>query len=627
MSRFVVPVLRLAAGLSALTGLLPSAVTAKPRQPKIVVAIIVDQFSAWQADQRLPLLPATGGFARLRQQGTWFRDVRYPFATTETACGHPALFTGKEPRQTRVVSNDVPDICPANGQDCVPGQPVRDADGTTQMASQVHIGTATSGRVGDRMALDLQPLSGPGGTPNPDAALVGDSLPAKWRRVALSCKDRGAGFATGHHADAMMWWSASKRQFVSPNGQIPVWAGDLVTPLAQDKPLLWTALDPDFLVRHAGSDQASGEAAAEGTTAGVVLAAYGQTLPKDVQRNLGPNGKDMRGYSFRTSPYCDASVLQLAHRALQHYRPNKHSPPLFLGLSLSSNDYIGHAYGPHSHESWDNLLRLDQQLAVLFAELDRRAGPDGWALALTADHGVVPLPETPNTQRYLVRGPGGGTLWQLPHAPTVAGDHRLSQGVFQQQAEAAAQRALQPWFVSHPRRDSSPLVTGVGAPFVFLGPALRGEGPDALPPAESDRVVAAIAQALLALPGTLAVYDTLQPHGYGLHNGQCPPLVEPPLDSPALTRADDPLLQALVCRTITPALETPQQRRLYIVTHQGYFFGTDDTPGAGVNHGTPHLYDRSVPLLVRGVGAAKGRVMAQSKETRLFVQWLLQWTR
>ena len=627
MSRFVVPAQRLAAGLCALVVVLPGAATAKPRQPSIVVAVIVDQFSAWQAHQRLPLLPATGGFARLRQQGTWFRDVRYPFATTETACGHPALFTGKEPRQTRVVSNDVPEICPANAKDCVAGQPVRDADGTTQMASQVHIGTATPGRAGDRMALDLQPLSGPGGTPNPDAALVGDSLPAHWQRVALSCKDRGAGFATGHRADAMLWWSASKRQMVSPNGQIPVWASDLVTPLSQAKPLLWTALDPAFLARHAGADQTAGEAAGAGATAGVVLPAYGQTLPKDIQQNLGQDGKDLRGYSFRTSPYCDASVLQLAHRALQHYRPNKNSPPLFLGLSLSSNDYIGHAYGPHSHESWDNLLRLDQQLAALFAELDRRAGPDGWALALTADHGVVPLPETPDPQRYLVQGPGGGTLWQLPPAPAVAGGHRLSQGAFQRAAEVAAVQALHPWFANHPRRDVSPLVTGVGAPFVFLGPALRGEGPDALPPAESDRVVAAIAKALLDLPGTLAVYDTLQPQGYGLRNGQCPPLVEPPLEAPAITRADDPLLQALVCRTITPELETPQQRRLYIVTHQGYFFGTDDTPGAGVNHGTPHLYDRSVPLLVRGVGAAKGRVMAEAMGTQLFVEWLSRWAR
>src|SRR5439155_259511 len=57
--------------------------------------------------------------------------------------------------------------------------------------------------------------------------------------------------------------------------------------------------------------------------------------------------------------------------------------------SLSVNDYVGHVFGPRSWESLDNLLRLDAALARFMDGLDRRFGPGGWALLLTADHGVL----------------------------------------------------------------------------------------------------------------------------------------------------------------------------------------------------------------------------------------------
>ncbi|HSI05589.1 MAG TPA: hypothetical protein VLC93_13975, partial [Myxococcota bacterium] len=59
----------------------------------VVVTIIVDQFAAWVASERLETLPADGGFARLRREGTYVRAIRYAHAATETACGHAALFT------------------------------------------------------------------------------------------------------------------------------------------------------------------------------------------------------------------------------------------------------------------------------------------------------------------------------------------------------------------------------------------------------------------------------------------------------------------------------------------------------------------------------------------------------
>jgi arylsulfatase A-like enzyme len=67
--------------------------------------------------------------------------------------------------------------------------------------------------------------------------------------------------------------------------------------------------------------------------------------------------------------------------------------PDVLVLSLSGNDYVGHDYGPYSHEVLDMTVRTDRQLAAFFGFLDDRVGLDRTLLVLTSDHGAVPLPE------------------------------------------------------------------------------------------------------------------------------------------------------------------------------------------------------------------------------------------
>ena len=66
------------------------AAPAAPRAWPIVVSIVIDQEAAWLAAERWPLLPADGGLARLRREGTYAADMRYAHAATDTAPGHAA---------------------------------------------------------------------------------------------------------------------------------------------------------------------------------------------------------------------------------------------------------------------------------------------------------------------------------------------------------------------------------------------------------------------------------------------------------------------------------------------------------------------------------------------------------
>lgn len=68
-------------------------------------------------------------------------------------------------------------------------------------------------------------------------------------------------------------------------------------------------------------------------------------------------------------------------------------------VNLKGPDYTAHRFGPRSPELRDTLAELDRALARALELLDRRAGPGGTLLVLTADHG---MPDEP---------PRGGRHW------------------------------------------------------------------------------------------------------------------------------------------------------------------------------------------------------------------------
>ena len=71
----------------------------------------------------------------------------------------------------------------------------------------------------------------------------------------------------------------------------------------------------------------------------------------------------------------------------------------FLGVSFSVLDDVGHAFGPESREIEDVLRQLDVTLGALIAHLDAKVGRANYALALSADHGVAPIPVPPRGGR------------------------------------------------------------------------------------------------------------------------------------------------------------------------------------------------------------------------------------
>jgi len=515
-------------------------VSGPPGGRPLVVSIVVDQLAAWIAAERFPQLPEDGGFARLRREGLYLQDLRFAHAATDTAPGHAALYTGRVPRETAIVANE---IIPAPGQ---PGHSfLADADAKL-------IGV-TAGKL-DRPGSSLARLP-------PDVETVADRFVAEVAGAqvfSFSLKDRGTLLAAGRRPALALWLDVELGELVTSSffPPPPAWATgpggkDAFATLARQG---WTmdGLELAWVQGHAETPDAQ---EGEGDYAGL-----GTTFPH-------PIGSVK---ALRATPFGDRVLFDVARAAVEAARTS--DKPTLLALSLSAHDYVAHVFGPHSWEAWDELYRLDRALGDFLTFLDRTVGPSGYAVMLTADHGSGALPELSETAKdpwcqAVQRAGGSEDRWQRG----CMRRHRIVPRDLLPELEKAANGTL-----GRGRPPEEKWIAGVAEPYLYLSPKAR-----ALPAAERARLIRALTS-VLRPAGIIQVIDPHQAAGPCSHDGM--------------------ELAELVCRATRPDSEGD----LYLLPDRGVFFDPALAVGKGASHGSPYLYDRAVPLLVR----APGRVAA-----------------
>jgi hypothetical protein len=369
---------------------------------------------------------------------------------------------------------------------------------------------------------------------------------------SFSLKDRGALPAAGRRPTLALWLDVPSQQFVSSTAYAapPAWAAPLggADAVAAARAGGWT-LDADagrFVAEQAEtSDDQDGEGDLDG---------LGRRFPHAV-----PSAKALRATALG-----DRLLFGLARGALGEIAAatKAGAPTALLSLSLSSHDYVQHVFGPDSWEAWAELLELDRQLGALLGEADRAVGAERWALLLTSDHGGGALPEV---GFRLAGGPCPGNGAADPWERSCEPRRRLAPDDVITSVEQGIAAELGP----------GPWVRGFADPFVYLSPRGHALAGDA-----RARLVRAAGEALRRL-GVRAVVDAR---------------------ARAERCADAASLDGLVCRAIDP--DGPAD--LFLLVAPGAFFEADLVPGFGMNHGSPYLYDRAVPLVVR----APGRVQA-----------------
>ncbi len=494
------------------------------REAHVTVALVVDQLALWHVQERFPVLPETGGFARLLREANAAEELRYGYVQTSTAMGHSSLFSGLSPHESLITSNEV------LGPDGKPRAIV--ADPNVRL-----VGAAGAlDRAGASLASFAQ-----------DKETLADALRRQRPDVTIACmsmKDRGAVFACGRAPDAVLWFDAKENAFVSSTAygnELSALAGGFgargVAAQYQAEP--WQRLDAAWLSERGlrrGADVGQGD-----------FEGLGKLFPHHFDRGKLP------GRAMLATPMADELLTDLVLFTLDSLPPAKDA---FVAVSFSAHDYVLHIFGPETEEAYDALLRLDRQLARVLDRLDHLYGPSGYSVVLSADHGGPPHPEGKLGQHC--SAPGDKDRFERPCTDQL----RIREVDLTARAQAAAEKAVQ----------AGSWVLGTSEPFVVLTPEAR-----ALPQEKLDALITSIREELEQMPGVAQVVDAR-----GSLERVCPGYHDDSLD-------------ALICRS----LAGPERGDLLVLPKPGAFFDSGYVDGDGCNHGTPYLFDRAVPLIVR----------------------------
>lgn len=339
-----------------------------PRQttepPRLVVTVIVDQLRGDLLDRYDSLF--TGGFRRILDQGLSFPNTTHDHARTSTAVGHASLSTGVFPSRSGIVANEWQ-------------EPFGD---------------------GWRLVYSLKDtLSGIVGLPEYEGRSPNNLFRtglADWVSeahpeaivFAVSRKDRGAILMAGKTAGHVYWFMNEEGRFATSHfyrSEYPEWVSEFN---AVDVPRLlgdsiWESTIPPGAEALARADSF----AFEGD--GVHTAFPHRFLEEEEARDP----KALSLWAAEVTPFVDEAVLGLVVEGMRELGLGQDAALDFLSVSLSQTDNVGHEYGPISTEQLDNLLRLDRALGDFLSFLDDFVGEGNWVLALSADHGVMTMPE------------------------------------------------------------------------------------------------------------------------------------------------------------------------------------------------------------------------------------------
>ena len=93
------------------------------------------------------------------------------------------------------------------------------------------------------------------------------------------------------------------------------------------------------------------------------------------------------------SPFGNELLVDFAGELLSREQLGTRNATDLLAVSFSSNDSVGHTYGPDSPQVRDIAVRTDRAIGRLLEQVDKLVGLQHTLVAFTADHGVAPLPE------------------------------------------------------------------------------------------------------------------------------------------------------------------------------------------------------------------------------------------
>jgi predicted AlkP superfamily pyrophosphatase or phosphodiesterase len=341
---------------------LTAPIGAQHTPPRLVVILVVDQMRADYVQTYGHQW--TRGLRRLVDTGASFPLAEYPYALTVTCAGHATISTGAVPSTHGMIGNGWYDRALGKNVTC------------TEDAS------AASVPFGGRNGVETHSTRYLRTTTFADELRL--HAPRTPTVVSLSLKPRSAIMLAGHGSPTTyaVWtesdgtWATSSAYAATAPPVVDRWAAN--NPVDAFYGRTWEKLLPADAYLYDDAQVREPEA---------------HLFPHRLESSAGtPNNQFVSRWS--QSPYSDAALGSLGQHLLRELQLGQATTGTdILAISFSALDYVGHAYGPRSHEVQDTLARLDHTIGELLETLDTLVGRDRYVVALSADHGVAPVPE------------------------------------------------------------------------------------------------------------------------------------------------------------------------------------------------------------------------------------------
>src|SRR5256886_7365239 len=512
-------------------------------RPRLVLLIVVDQFR-YDYLKSFGALFGPRGLGRIRRRGADWTHANFDHVPTFTEPGHAVFMTGAWPSPTGIVANDWYE------QDT--GRRVKSItdDSTKGIAGKPNDSGKSPRRllcptVGDELKLADNDLS---------------------KVIGISAKDRSAILPTGRRANAAYWFSTDSGNMMASTycfNDVPEWVPRFNSRRLADKwfGARWDRLLPNEAeyLKRAGKDDVPWEnldkSSNDTNYFPHVITGGAATASRAFYKALD------------YTPFSNDVLVAFAEEAITNERLGGDADTDLLSVSFSANDYVGHRFGPYSHEAMDMTLRVDQQIGTLLDFVDAHVGLRNTLVIFSADHGASPVPE----QAALMNLPG----------------HRYQKADLRRIVEDGlkARYARK----DHPATDYIQTFTNkeeteqglINSNFYLNRAALKRDGIDL---DECERVVGELS---MRMPGAARYFTRAQ------------------LENNFISSADP------IARRVLHGFY-PQRSGDVIVVFEPYniLFDLPDDPTdplSSATHGSPYSYDTHVPLIIMGRDFARGR--------------------
>jgi predicted AlkP superfamily pyrophosphatase or phosphodiesterase len=371
------------------------AFAAAPADPKLIVMIAVDQFSA----------DLFGEYRSMYKDGlkTLASGVVFPrgyqsHASTETCPGHSTILTGARPGHTGIIANDWQE----------PDHPRQEEGKQTYSWYCVEALDAHGNKIVSPKRLLVPTLGDRLRAADPDS-----------RTVAVAGKDRAAVMLGGANAYLTLWWAGSKGFITYPDAAVTTEMRKTIDSVNKNAKVAYESTQRPKLSAQCKS----------------------RSQPVKISNDLEVGElREIKGSSgrWRATPAFDQQVLMMATAAIDTLKLGKGKSLDVLAVSFSATDYVGHYFGTEGPEMCAQQLALDATIKALLKHLD--GTHVSYVVALTADHGGVDIAERnrirgiPNAQRLAERlapqsvGAAVANELQIP-GPVLLG-HEFANDVF-----------------------------------------------------------------------------------------------------------------------------------------------------------------------------------------------------